>query len=546
MKRRDFLKASAVGGAAAAAAAAVTTKARRASAIPLFGDTPADHASIMLPKANQASNILECFMYGGITPWEGFYCIPDFGSETSKTWHKAYPTDFRNAATACNIPWTEQDMFTLFAKAQGAGGRDVFLSPFLKPLLARPDVVDRMRVVVNRHTLEPHEAAIPLTMSGKTLGSPSLASLGSHVARYFVDHDIDATHPAPWAYGFSQGASFVPNDNILTMLATGLHPGAVRPLHVKIDNAARLVTLLDRLKIGDTSDRARYDSLMGLYMQQYNSRLKFGGADMLRAPRLGELTAAANAVAKVADIKQLLSADYLAKFSSQACTVRGGGTQPNLSVVTDTKLFNDLPTTVSRAVAGNWPAMSVKMATHLLTDPVSPAKHCMVIDTGLREADGGGGYDTHSETPFTQSHNLYNFFANSLLPMINAPGEGNPNKLDLDKTMVILNMEFGRTPGLQGANTGRNHWPYGYTQVYIGGPITKDQKGVYGVIPESGQAEVFTSPTENRIAALLAMGIWPFDASSFSSANVLIDNVQAGSESLAVRSVLERVLGYTV
>ena len=129
------------------------------------------------------------------------------------------------------------------------------------------------------------------------------------------------------------------------------------------------------------------------------------------------------------------------------------------------------------------------MAAHLLTHPTSPAAHCMVIDTGLREADGGGGYDTHNETPFTQARNLNNFF-NSLLPLVNKPGETDPNKIDLNKTMIILNMEFGRTPGLQKTtNTGRNHWPYGYTQVYIGGPITKAQRGVYGAIPESGHGD---------------------------------------------------------
>ncbi|HEY0463961.1 MAG TPA: DUF1501 domain-containing protein, partial [Polyangiaceae bacterium] len=119
-----------------------------------------------------------------------------------------------------------------------------------------------------------------------------------------------------------------------------------------------------------------------------------------------------------------------------------------------------------------------------------------------------------------------------------------PNKIDLNKTMIILNMEFGRTPGLQKPtqNTGRNHWPYGYTQVYIGGPITNAQRGVYGSIPETGLASVYTTPTENRIAALLALGIWPFDQSSFSSAQVQ----DSSSESNAVKSVLQRVLGYTV
>ena len=539
MKRRDFLKATAVGG---AAAATVTMKARRASAVPLFGDVPADKASIMLPQANQATSILECFMYGGVTPWEGFYCVPSYGA-SSKTWHNAYPADFAMAAQACGYDTTNP--FTPFALESAEDGKTqqmIHLSPYLRPLIARTDITDRMRVVVNRHTLEPHEAAIPLAMSGKTLGSPSLASLGSHVARYFVDHDIDNQHPSPFSYGFSISNSFVPTDNILTMLATGLHPGAARPLHIKINDASRLSYLLNRTPIGSLDDRARYDALISAYFQQYNQRLKFpGSAELLRAPRLGELTAAASALAHAADIQSLLSSDYLAKINGQACFNRTGAQSVGSSGFDPSSPFTNAST------GANYPGMSLKMATHLLTHPQFPAKHCMVIDTGLREADGGGGYDTHNETPFTQAHNLNNFF-NSLLPLINAPGETDPTKLDLNKTMIILNMEFGRTPGIQigKSNTGRNHWPYGYTQVYIGGPITTAQKGIYGRIDESGQATTFTSPTENRIAALLAMGIYPFDQASFSSANVTVDGADAGSEAIAIQSVLKRVLGYTV
>ena len=43
-------------------------------------------------------------------------------------------------------------------------------------------------------------------------------------------------------------------------------------------------------------------------------------------------------------------------------------------------------------------------------------------------------------------------------------GEANPSKIDLDKTMIVLNQEFGRTPGAQDGRFGRNHWPYGYAQ----------------------------------------------------------------------------------
>ena len=530
MKRRDFLKATAVGG---AAAATLGTRVRRASAVPQFGDVPADHASIMVPKSQQVGSILECFMYGGIVPWEGFYCVPEFGSTTAKTWHKAYPVDFANASMACG--YDPANPFTPFAN--DSGGRQIYLSPFLAPLIARADVVDRMRVVVNRHTLEPHEAAIPLTMSGKTLGSPSLASLGSHVARYFSDHDVDALHPSPFSYGFSIAQSFVPNDNILTMLATGLHPAAARPLHIKTDNAIRLNALLNRGAVGTLDDRARYDALLQIYDAQYQKRLQFGSSDkLLRAPRFGEFNASVSSLAHASDIQSMLAASYLTAVKGTACTMRGctgdkcsaTSSPPGTSVVTTTPFEQPI----------NNPYMALRLATHLLTHDQFPAKHCMVVDTGLKEADGGGGYDTHSETPFTQARNMNNFF-NSLLPMVNKPGENDPNKIDLNKTMIILNMEFGRTPGLQGGNTGRNHWPYGYTQIYIGGPA---QKGVYGVIPENGQASTYTTPAENRIAALLALGIWPFDSASYSGSNVQNETL----EGKAVQSVLKRVLGIQV
>jgi len=527
MKRRNFLKAAAVGG--AAAAASVSMKTRRASAVPLFGDVPADHASIMLPKENQVTSILECFMYGGITPWEGFYCVPDYGVE-GQTWHKAYPVDFLNAAKACS--YSDPSLFTNFAK--DSDGRDIFLSPFLAPLIAREDLTNRMRIVVNRHSLEPHEAAIPLTMAGATLGSPSLASLGSHVSRYFVDHDLEAKHPAPFGYGIIGSGNFISTDNILTMLATGLHPGAARPLHIKMNDAARLSALINRTPIGSLDERARYDALLATYFSQYQDRLKFASTgDILRAPRFGELSAAANSLAHAKEIQDLLAPEYLTKVAGSACFSRSGSQVPGVGTVSTTPV----------SATANYPAMSLKMAVHLLTHPTAAAAHCMVVDAGLVAADGGGGYDTHRETPYTQSHNLKAFF-DGLLPLVNKPGETDPSKLDLNKTMIILNMEFGRTPGLQSptTNTGRNHWPYGYTQVYIGGPITNAQRGIYGAIPESGQASTYTTPTENRIAALLAMGIWPFDQASFSSAQVQ----DSSSESNAVKSVLKRVLGYTV
>lgn len=507
MKRRDFLRTTAVGGAVAAGVSSLLP--RGAAAVP-FGETPSDLGNVMLPASAQAQSILEVFMYGGVSPWETFYAS-DTKGKANNTWLYTFYDKTLAAMDACGYP-TGGELLTPFAN--DSEGQPVFLGPFLQPLLARPDVVSRMRIVINRHALEPHEAAIPLALCGRTLGSPSMASLGTHVQRYFIDRD-DGSHPAPFSYGFATAGGYIPTDNVLSLVATGLHPGAARPLLIKVDNVSRLSGLIDRVSVGPLSDRQKYDELMKVYFAQYQQSLRFKtDGEELRALRFRELNQAEKSVSTADSVKQVLDPSLFVKVPGTAC-----GEDNEINV----------------------PAMSLRLATHLLTHPTSPARHCCVIDTGLMEADGGGGYDTHREMSFTQSRNLNNLLSN-LLARVNKPGEKDPDKIDLDKTMVILNQEFGRAPGSQNGGFGRNHWPYGYMQVYLGGPITKDQSGVFGAIPESGQATVFTTPTENRIAALLAMGIYPFDSAGFSNSDVQ----GQGSDAGAIADVTKRVLGYEV
>src|SRR5262245_42008754 len=235
MKRRDVMR---VLGSGAVLAAASGFWPRRVSAA--FGDAPEKHAGVMLPGEKRVTRILECFLYGGLTTWESFYCVPEFG-EATNTWAYAHYDQMVDAAVGCG--YDSDELFTPFA--DDSEGRTISLGPILKPLIARPDVLDRMRVVVNRHLLEPHEAAIPLAVSGKSLGSPALAALGTHVARYFVDRD-DGSHAAPFAYSFATASGFIPNDNVRSLVAPGLHPGSARPLMIKVDNVARLDSLLSR------------------------------------------------------------------------------------------------------------------------------------------------------------------------------------------------------------------------------------------------------------------------------------------------------------
>jgi len=162
--------------------------------------------------------------------------------------------------------------------------------------------------------------------------------------------------------------------------------------------------------------------------------------------------------------------------------------------------------------------MNLNLAAHLLNHPKTPAKYVCVVDTGLLGADSGGGYDTHFENSFTQARNLSHTLR-SLCNIVNAPGEGDPSKIDLDKTMIVLTSEFGRTPFKQGEK-GRNHWPYGFPIIFMGGPVRGEGKGVFGACGEDARAKIASTPQENRMAALLALGIWPFAEESYNVSDV--------------------------
>jgi hypothetical protein len=99
-------------------------------------------------------------------------------------------------------------------------------------------------------------------------------------------------------------------------------------------------------------------------------------------------------------------------------------------------------------------------------------------------------------------------------------------------------MGIERTPNRQGTS-GRNHHPYGYASAFIGGPITGGYKGVSGAIGRNGLATMFATPAENRMAALLAMGIWPFAAEGF----YVADAPAATTELEAAQRAMARFLG---
>ncbi|XXX77526.1 DUF1501 domain-containing protein [Sorangium sp. So ce134] len=516
MKRRRFLQS----GAALGAMAAAGTLFRSSRAGAAFGEAPEPYRQIGLPPELRAENILEVFLYGGLTTWETFYGVeaygrpddpnPDLRSTQLHTFfNPAAPQDSLLSLVLMECGLAADDL-KLVPFARDALGMNVSLGPLLAPLIARKDVLDRMRIVVTRHDLEPHEAAIPYALCGRALGSPQMACLGAHVQRHAMEHG-DPGRAAPYAYTFTDLG--IPGDNLQASLATGLHPAAARPLLLRA-SSEEFLGLLKRPKVGTEPERAAFDGLLSRYVDQYRDRVRYRReGDPLRASRLSELSQ----------------------------TIRSVASAHELDAVLDSALFEQTVTTRCGATEVNAPAICLRVIAHLLTHPVMPARYCCFIDPGLVMADGGGGYDTHAETCRTQAMNLGNTLT-ELLSHVRRPDEQGPEaegKLDLDRTLIILNMEFGRSPGAQN-DFGRNHWPYGYVTVYLGGPIRERQRGIYGAIGPDGHATTFVKPPEQRIAALLALGIWPFAQEGFGVSDV----EGTRNEGESAEAALARVLGH--
>ncbi len=498
MKRRTFL--TAAGG--VGAAVLVGPWIRRSRAAP-FGSFPSGTDSVQLPAAERAKKVLEIFLYGGLSTWETLYFVRDYGSpidpEFPNTQYYAHATANANALALCG----GTDVARPFAT--DASGAMVEIGPFAGRLDTRPDVVDRMRIVVQRHNLEPHEAAVPMALTGRPVGQPNAAGLGAHIQRARLDGGATPNRASPHAYVFATGG--ISSDNVAAAASAGTHIGAARPLLIKTDNAASFTSLLQRARVG--ANRASHDALVEAYLQQYQGRLTWPAQGRLRSPRTDDLIVAHETTTRSDAIRAVLPDGIFATRNATTC----GTTRRSL------------------------PHMALEAARHLLTHPEEPASYVCVSDVGLYEASGGGGYDTHTDNARDTATNFDNVLA-GLLAIINGPGETDPAKLSLDDTLIILNTEFGRTPGRQGT-TGRNHHPYGYVSAFIGGPITTAYKGVSGAIGRNGDATMFATPSENRMGALLAMGIWPFAAEGFN----VSDAPQAATELDAAQRAMAKFLG---
>ncbi len=505
MKRRSFLRTATTTGAAAAAGVFGILKFPRGAKAAGWGAWPADRLDARLPEERLATNVLEIQLNGGMNPWDSFYTVPDwdadlryvhqFSPEAGNFGQPNRDERFAQCAYAGEPLWTPSGI-------SDGDGVPLFLGPWTVPWRGRPDILSRMRIVVQRHDNVAHEGANPLCFTGDRLGAPRLAGLGTAVQRYFAENPEagGGTRSTPYSYVLYPGSAYA-LFNTLSASAVGFHPGSARPLSVSVTPNSTLATLLAR---GGPADPATFDSAITYYRQQYEARFRTGAlGSPTRSAERANYEFADFARRSAPDLTAVLAADGFAPIAAPAPPMCGGG---------------------QNATNLDMPRMQARLAANLLTREEDRARFVLWIDTGINPHPNGG-HDSHTLHTAYAAQNL----PHTLQAIAEIVGDG-PGQINLDETMIILNTEFGRTPHRQpeGGETGTNHWPWGYITIFIGGPIqTAGCYGRIGYLPGSpvnesadGHAVDYVTPGENRIMAMSALGIYPFSSQSFAVGDV--------------------------
>ncbi len=519
MKRRSFIKTAASATAAAGAGVFSILKYPRGAQAAGWGAWPMDDkakAAAFLPAELQPEGVLELHINGGLSCFDTFYTIPERGQddyrfmwifdENSPASEGRQPIDtLQGRWDSCQTGYTEM---TTPLGATDSDGNEIHLGPWTWPFWSRPDVMARMRVVVTAHDQVAHEGANPKSFTGLGLGNPRMAGLGTAIQRYFTENEEakggGGIRPAPYSYVLYP-AGYAPF-NAVAASSVGAHPGSARPLVVSVEPDSELTNLLSRAV---TENPDAFDDAVAFYRSEYTARLRSYGH-----------SAAARA----------------AERENYDFSVFARENAPVLTNILQPSLFNSIPPPAqlcqsNMGVADDMPAMQARLAANLLTREQNSARYVLWIDAGLQPRPTGG-HDVHSSSirynATNYSHTFGALLDNIVDPM--NPRAGDENRIDLDRQMVLINSEFGRQPVQQGNSTGTNHHPWGYVQIFIGGPIT--ETSVYGAMQDSdGYATTSVSAAQSRMMVLQSMGIYPFSSQSYNVADGgFLDEAEAATE----------------
>lgn len=517
ISRRNFLKTAAVAGAAGAAGLAGSHL--------VFGWGEINNPTVRGPIPANGYKILEVFLYGGVSPWETFYVRTGIADQFFGMDPQVNNLGWAMACGGIPSPSTEVNPFGSDAVGTVAWG------PSTKPLW-RSDIFSRARMVVLQHNLEPHEAAIPYSLTGHVLGRPNFSGLGAAISHRFAN----SGHPLPYSYVLMPDGGATVGDNFHGMISTGTHGGEHRPLLLMVGpTSGNLGTQLQR-----TGMTSQANDLLRFFRASYADKLRTNGI-VARSKGYSAYTAGVDNLLNASSLATLLGSAALVPSNTTGCA----------------SFLPGVPlTALDRTTA------AVRAGAFLLSQPEASggARYVGVIDGGLMQA-GGAGYDTHGNNTLTTGVNIFNV-CSALAGVIDAASPPAAGKISLNDTMVVIKTEFGRTPAPNGSGdgAGRDHWPQGYVNILIGGPIPSraiTESRIAGSIgfnmADRGHALPVTitgstvnaghfTPSEFQASVMLAAGIFPFQGENFGIGDMSLATRDATDDATASQ-IRSRVLG---
>jgi len=416
--------------------------------------------------------VLEIFLRGGASQWGAFWYDATLGAATGDTTLSTvtdWPTITNGIVPPSNF-WQGYQLGRAAAPALRYVSNGLGVNRFLG---------QHMRVIRVRHELLPHEAAIPYTATGTTLGRTHMSGLGAAIWRRADEQEGPlGVRSLVFQSGSESG------DDLAARYAAmcGNHGPEFIPPIITLGDPA-FYNALPRTNLTTS------DALKGFYRDRYEDRLRFtpagGGAPfVVRSDGFSAYNASLNTALNHHQALHSLLAPYAAD------------------------LFPDPLTFVPDYHTQSLPRHAVEAAISLLS--TTDVRHVAVIDGGVESH-----YDTHkgaaARTPaFIQNGNIW-----STLDAL----ADNLNTILDNGIAVLLHSEFGRIE--ETANDGTEHHMKGYVNAVISDLITSP--GFTGdidpVIPSratfAGGALDGLSPTDTHAAVAQLAGIEPWQTDMF-------------------------------
>jgi hypothetical protein len=470
LSRRSFVRNLVAGG--LLAGAAMAPRRARATGGPLDGGL----------STGGPYKVLEIFLNGGADLWPHLF---DTSFASNVSWVNPaglatisstdWNTLFAPVTEPTWVPTGASDTHT-FGTLPGIGS--VRWGPAARPLW-ESGLASRSRMVVVGHEFFPHEAGVPLALTGTSIGRPSGFALGAALNRNRLSGE------APVGFVVPVRNSGIPGHILSAASAVGFHGAGNRPVVIGCGTNSIFTQIARDTPVASTVARADGDVLRSYYNGRYRSML-LRGATRTR------------------------SSGYDAYEGSHSTLVDHAGVAARLSEPGLTFLLPATSTAVD-----NPTSTAVRAATGILA---AGARHVTVLDSD---------WDTHANAagPTPESYAL--FILRKTYWLTHALAEAvDSGALDLSDTLVYIHSEFGRNH--EGTN-GTGHYPAGYPVLLIGGPIVNP--GIAGNFTSPGAYPVSDGNygvAAVRASVALAAGLDPWHADMYSQSHEWLGNAVLG------------------